>query len=91
MSVKIDVGALLREVQHNIEEIEIYRSIFQTVGRDLDPVQNLVPIHLPPCSIEKAQSIAKSMGFQIVVGTTGRNYLGWAKVRTPEDLYNDAH
>ena len=92
MAAKADLGALLREVQRkrNSDEIEIYRSIFSAVDTGLNSIQNLIPIHLPPCSIEQAQKIAKSMGLQIVQGVTGYNYLGWAKVRTPEDIYNDA-
>ena len=92
MTVKADVGALLREAQQkrNCEEIEIYKSIFSAVDAGLNSIQNIIPIHLPPCNIELAQSIAKSMGFQIIQGVTGYNYLGWAKTRSADDIYADA-
>ena len=63
-----------------IEEFEFYIESHRILSQVLTPgfIENIVPINLKRCSIEKAKELAKPLGIHIVPGVSGTIYLSWA-------------
>ena len=91
MNAQINLAGLVRHTQKlanstqltpaQIEEFEFYIELSRVLTQVLTPgfIQNLVPITLKRCSIEKAQELAKPLGLHVAEGSSGTIYLGWSK------------
>ena len=63
------------------QELEFYKEIYKILGQTFEPkfIENLVSINLGGLSFEKANSLARSLGFHLVQGNSGTLYLSWSK------------
>lgn len=92
MNTNVNLAELIRHIQklantrdmspEEIEELQFFTALNSVLNKTFVPgqIENLVPINLGICPIERAQSIANSLGLNIVEGGSGTTYVGWSKV-----------
>ena len=63
------------------QELEFYKEIYKIIGQAFQAkfIENIVPINLKGLSFEKASSLTRSLGLNLVHGGSGTVYLSWSK------------
>lgn len=91
MNASVNLAELIRHIQNlankrdmsmeEAQEFQFFIELNSILNQVFVPgqIENLVPINLGICPFEKAQSIANSIGLDLVEGGSGTVYVGWTK------------
>ena len=91
MNTNVNLAELIRRIQklantrdispEELEELQFFTALNSVLSQIFVPgqIENLVPINLGICPIERAQFLAHSLGLNIVEGVSGTTYIGWSK------------
>ena len=83
MTMQTDLATILREAQQKeAKEFAIYRAIFLVLGQEFNVIQNKIFVDLPPDYIEKFETVAQRMGFQV---NPQKTKIMWDKSSTAEN------
>ena len=89
MNTKKSLDEIIRDIQESVntnteeacQDYSFYKGLNQVIQKVFVPgaIENLIPINLGICSIERAMQLAYPMGLIITQGKSGIVYIGWSK------------